>query len=114
MLAGLCGAFRQIVRAAEVNSCSAAMSERKRNLKRKAEPLEGPEKPPAARGAHRAAGWLQEKVAEARRNSAEFTFNLKRLRFLSEAQRVRQGRGAVLYWMARDQRVQGNYFKQQQ
>ncbi|KAI5103774.1 hypothetical protein C0J45_5400, partial [Silurus meridionalis] len=53
-------------------------------------------------------GWLQDTVAEIR-NSFECKFNTKRLRFLSEAQKVRQGCGAVLYWMARDQRVQDNW-----
>ncbi|XP_058251484.1 CPD photolyase [Hemibagrus wyckioides] len=88
---------------------SVIMAERKRNLKRKGEPLKGAEKLSAARGAEREAGWLQEKVAEIRRNSTECKFNMKRLRFLSDAQKVRQGCGAVLYWMARDQRVQDNW-----
>lgn len=89
------------------------MREKKRNLKREGEPMKGPEKLVAARGAERGEGWLREKVAEIRRNSAECKFNMKRLRVLSDAQKVRQGCGAVLYWMARDQRVQGNHLKQQ-
>ncbi|TSL47729.1 Deoxyribodipyrimidine photo-lyase [Bagarius yarrelli] len=84
------------------------MSERK-NLKRKGEPVKSPEKRSAAQGAEREAGWLQEKVAEIRRNSAECKFNMKRLRILSDAEKVKQGGGAVLYWMARDQRVQDNW-----
>ncbi|MCI4377822.1 hypothetical protein PGIGA_G00207860 [Pangasianodon gigas] len=92
-----------------VKRFSVIMPEKKRNLKRKGEPLKGPEKLSPGRGAERGAGWLQGKVAEIRRNSAECKFNMKRLRFLSDAQKVRQGCGAVLYWMARDQRVQDNW-----
>lgn len=92
----------------EVRRFSVIMSENKRNLKRKGKPMKGLEKLAAARGAERGERWLQEKVAEMRRNSAECKFNTKRLRFLSDAKKVRQGCGAVLYWMARDQRVQGN------
>ncbi|KAK3567812.1 hypothetical protein QTP86_026742 [Hemibagrus guttatus] len=108
----MCSVFRRIFhirRVSEVERFSVIMAEKKRNLKRKGEPMKGPEKLSAARGAEREAGWLQEKVAEIRRNSAECKFNMKRLRYLSDAQRVRQGCGAVLYWMARDQRVQDNW-----
>lgn len=93
-------------RVKEVKRFSVIMSEKKMSLKRKGELRKGPEK----RGGGEA-GWLQEKVLEIRRNSAECKFNPKRLRFLSDAQRVRQGCGAVLYWMVRDQRVQGNHLK---
>ncbi|XP_017328690.1 CPD photolyase [Ictalurus punctatus] len=93
----------------EVRRFSVIMSENKRNLKRKGKPMKGLEKLAAARGAERGERWLQEKVAEMRRNSAECKFNTKRLRFLSDAKKVRQGCGAVLYWMVRDQRVQDNW-----
>ncbi|XP_026791694.3 CPD photolyase [Pangasianodon hypophthalmus] len=93
----------------DVKRFSVIMPAKKRNLKRKGEPLKGPEKLSPGRGAGRGAGWLQGKVAEIRRNSAECKFNMKRLRFLTDAQKVRQGCGAVLYWMARDQRVQDNW-----
>lgn len=110
--------FSRILRVrfvSEVKRFSLIMPEdKKRNLKRRGEPLEAAEMPSAARGAGTGAGWLQDKVAVIRRNSAECQFNMKRLRFLSDAQNVRQVRGAVLYWMARDQRVQGNYLQQEQ
>lgn len=85
------------------------MSEKKRNLKRRGEPVKDVEKLSAARGADRGRGGGGGGMKEIRRNSAEFKFNMKRLRFLSDAQRVRQGCGAVMYWMVRDQRVQGNH-----
>lgn len=35
-------------------------------------------------------------------------FNIKRLRFISDTEKMKQGSKGVLYWMSRDQRVQGN------
>ncbi|KAI5612567.1 hypothetical protein C0J50_4299 [Silurus asotus] len=107
MYAGFSVFFR-LRRVLEVRRFAVIMSEKKKNLKRKAEPMKSPEKLSAPRGAEREAGWLQDTVAEIR-NSFECKFNTKRLRFLSEAQKVRQGCGAVVYWMARDQRVQDNW-----
>ena len=38
-----------------------------------------------------------------------FHFNKKRVRVLSKSQDVPQNAKAILYWMSRDQRVQGTY-----
>lgn len=58
-------------------------------------------------GGGRPAGWLQQDVAERRDHNTSCSFNAKRVRFLSDAQKIIRGRGAVIYWMSRDQRVQG-------
>ncbi|XP_026998251.1 CPD photolyase [Tachysurus fulvidraco] len=105
---GSCVVFRRVF-VSEVKRSSVIMSEKKRNLKRKGEPVKDVEKLSAARGANRGRGGGGGVMEEIHRNSAEFKFNMKRLRFLSDAQRVRQGCGAVLYWMVRDQRVQDNW-----
>ncbi|XP_030631243.1 CPD photolyase [Chanos chanos] len=57
----------------------------------------------------REAGWLEGEVAALRREAQGCRFDKKRLRFLSEAQKIKQGSDGVLYWMARDQRVQDNW-----
>lgn len=59
----------------------------------------------------RAAGWLQDLVKEQRTEKKEMKFNKKRLRFLSDTQKIKQGSEGVLYWMLRDQRVQGKHLK---
>ncbi|KAL7876661.1 hypothetical protein AOLI_G00116240 [Acnodon oligacanthus] len=59
--------------------------------------------------AERQAGWLQLEVAELRARNAACKFDARRVRFLSENQKVPQACGGVLYWMARDQRVQDNW-----
>uniref|UniRef100_A0A7N6AN66 Deoxyribodipyrimidine photo-lyase n=1 Tax=Anabas testudineus TaxID=64144 RepID=A0A7N6AN66_ANATE len=40
---------------------------------------------------------------------AEGLFNRKRLRFISDTEKIKQGSEGVLYWMSRDQRVQDNW-----
>lgn len=40
-------------------------------------------------------------------NIQEFKFNKKRCRLLSKSMDLRNAGGGVLYWMSRDQRVQG-------
>lgn len=55
----------------------------------------------------RAADCLQDLVDQQRSENRGMTFNKKRLRFLSDAEKVKQGSKGVLYWMSRDQRVQG-------
>ncbi|XP_064615560.1 deoxyribodipyrimidine photo-lyase-like [Liolophura sinensis] len=54
---------------------------------------------------------LVKKIEEARKNVArsiaDFKFNKKRVRMLSEAVEFEEDNGAVVYWMSRDQRVQG-------
>ncbi|XP_067461423.1 CPD photolyase [Thunnus thynnus] len=57
----------------------------------------------------RAAGWLQELVRQQRTEKKEMKFNKKRLRFLSDTQKIKQGSEGVLYWMSRDHRVQDNW-----
>ncbi|XP_036410274.1 CPD photolyase [Megalops cyprinoides] len=83
--------------------------------KRKGEPVEaGGNKqpkvvPPKEGKKKREQGWLESEVAEARRGAQGVKFNERRLRHLSEAQKVKQGTQGVLYWMSRDQRVQDNW-----
>lgn len=57
----------------------------------------------------RAGGWLQSLVQEQRSEKKEIKFNKKRLRFISDAEKVKQGSEGVLYWMLRDHRVQGKH-----
>lgn len=58
-----------------------------------------------------------EDIVEERKNAAssvkQFKFNKKRVKILSEAQDIPIRAQSVLYWMSRDQRVQGifNYVK---
>ncbi len=61
----------------------------------------------------RAAGWLQDHVKQQRTENKEKKFNKKRLRFISDAEKIKQGSEGVLYWMSRDQRVQGTHNSQQ-
>jgi len=62
-------------------------------------------KPAGERG--REPGWLLQEVSELRRAAQGCEFNKKRLRYLSNTQKIKQGSDGVLYWMSRDQRVQG-------
>lgn len=55
----------------------------------------------------KAAGWLHSLIRQQREDKKDMKFSKKRQRFISETQKVRQGSGGVLYWMLRDQRVQG-------
>lgn len=55
----------------------------------------------------RAQGWLQDLVMQQRTEKKEMKFNKKRLRFISDAQKIKQGSEGVLYWMSRDHRIQG-------
>lgn len=57
------------------------------------------------------AGWLQDSVKEQRQNNKEMKFNKKRLRFISDTHKMKQGSEGVLYWMSRDHRVQGKHLK---
>ncbi|KAM3603728.1 uncharacterized protein V6R79_001267 [Siganus canaliculatus] len=57
----------------------------------------------------KAGGWLQDLLKQQRADKREMKFNKKRLRFISDAQKIKQGAGGVLYWMSRDQRVQDNW-----
>lgn len=57
----------------------------------------------------RAEGWLQEHVRQQRKGEKEMKFNKKRLRFVSDTEKIKQGSEGVLYWMSRDHRVQDNW-----
>lgn len=56
-----------------------------------------------------AGGWLQDLVKQQRTENKEMKFNKKRLRFISDTEKMKQGTEGVLYWMSRDQRVQGKH-----
>ncbi|XP_043073832.1 CPD photolyase [Puntigrus tetrazona] len=88
-----------------------SMSANKRKPKRQKEAADGPAgKEPRLTGASaRESGWLPKEVTELRRAARGCDFNKKRLRCLSDAQKIKQGSGGVLYWMSRDQRVQDNW-----
>lgn len=55
----------------------------------------------------KAGGWLLEAVKQQRAENKEMSFNSKRLRFISDTEKIKQGSEGVLYWMLRDHRVQG-------
>ncbi|XP_029970321.1 CPD photolyase [Salarias fasciatus] len=57
----------------------------------------------------RSRGWLRSELQQQRADNKDMKFNEKRLRFISEARKVKQGSEGVLYWMWRDQRVQDNW-----
>lgn len=87
---------------------------RKASITAKAPKAKQPKFAPLKEGKRESAeGWLQEQVAEQRRDAKDLKFNKKRLRFLSETRKIKQGSEGVLYWMTRDHRVQGNYCSNQ-
>ncbi|XP_041659813.1 CPD photolyase [Cheilinus undulatus] len=57
----------------------------------------------------KAGGWLQDHLRQQRTDNKDMKFNKKRLRFISETEKIKQGSEGVLYWMLRDQRVQDNW-----
>ncbi|XP_053185587.1 CPD photolyase isoform X1 [Scomber japonicus] len=57
----------------------------------------------------RATGWLEELLNQKRSEKKDMKLNKKRLRFLSDTQKIKQGSEGVLYWMLRDHRVQDNW-----
>ncbi|XP_075876939.1 CPD photolyase isoform X2 [Nelusetta ayraudi] len=57
----------------------------------------------------KASGWLLGHLKQMRKDNWEMKFNKKRLRFISDTQKIKQGSEGVLYWMSRDQRVQDNW-----
>ncbi|XP_069568604.1 CPD photolyase [Brachyistius frenatus] len=83
--------------------------------KRKASAAAAAEKEPStkqrkvAEEKERAGGWLQSLVQEQRSEKKEMKFNEKRLRIVSDAEKIKQGSEGVLYWMLRDHRVQDNW-----
>ncbi|XP_074544074.1 CPD photolyase [Halichoeres trimaculatus] len=54
-------------------------------------------------------GWLQEHLKQQRTENKDMKFNKKRRRFVSDAEKIKQGSEGVLYWMSRDQRIQDNW-----
>lgn len=60
----------------------------------------------------KASGWLLGHLKQMRKDNWEMKFNKKRLRFISDTQKIKQGSEGVLYWMSRDQRVQGKNLKE--
>lgn len=69
---------------------------------------EGTELPPVSRRRRKEE---EEAVQEARRRAApsvrEFKYNKKRVRLVSQGSDLKDGARCILYWMSRDQRVQG-------
>lgn len=61
----------------------------------------------------KASGWLWGQLKQMRNDNEEMKFNRKRLRFISDTQKIKQGSAGILYWMSRDQRVQGNILKKE-
>lgn len=84
---------------------SAAAGEEHRAKQQKLAPVKEEKK-------EKVGGWLQSLVQQQRSEKKDMKFNKKRLRFLSDNEKIKQGSEGVLYWMLRDQRVQGNPSKQ--
>ncbi|NP_957358.1 CPD photolyase isoform X2 [Danio rerio] len=87
------------------------MSANKNNLKRqmKSTISAGGKQPKLTGEKGKESGWLLKEVAELRRAAQGCEFNKKRLRYLSDTQKVKQSSQGVLYWMSRDQRIQDNW-----
>lgn len=65
--------------------------------------------PPKKEKKEKVAGWLQDSVKQQRLNNKEMKFSKKRLRFISDTHKMKQGSEGVLYWMSRDHRIQDNW-----
>ncbi|XP_036938634.1 CPD photolyase isoform X1 [Acanthopagrus latus] len=57
----------------------------------------------------RAPGWLQDFLQQQRAEGKEIKLNKKRIRVISDTEKIKQGSEGVLYWMSRDHRVQDNW-----
>ncbi|KAE8291179.1 Deoxyribodipyrimidine photo-lyase [Larimichthys crocea] len=57
----------------------------------------------------KAGGWLQDLMKQQRTEKKDMKFNKKRLRVISDTEKIKQGSEGVLYWMSRDHRVQDNW-----
>lgn len=100
-------------RPTSVISCLTIMSDKKRKA------TSVPAKEPSAKQQklapmkeekeEKAEGWLRVVLRQRRAENKEMKFNKKRLRFISDAEKIKQGSEGVLYWMSRDQRVQDNW-----
>ncbi len=53
---------------------------------------------------------IESKRANFSPNILKFKFNKKRCRLLSKSMDIAESGGGILYWMSREQRVQGNIF----
>lgn len=90
----------------------ATMSDRKRKATSAAkEPSAKQQKlaPMKEEKKERAGGWLLDLLKQQRTEKKEMKFNKKRIRFISDTEKIKQGTKGVLYWMLRDQRVQDNW-----
>lgn len=59
----------------------------------------------------KAGGWLQDLMKQQRTEKKDMKFNKKRLRVISDTEKIKQGSEGVLYWMSRDHRVQGKHIQ---
>ncbi|XP_056912043.1 CPD photolyase [Takifugu flavidus] len=92
--------------------CGSTMFDRKRKAKSAArEPAAKRQKLARTKEVKqaKAGGWLQGAIQQQRKKNKEMSFNKKRLRFISDAKKIKQGSEGVLYWMLRDHRVQDNW-----
>lgn len=90
------------------------MSDQKRKAKSAAKgPAAKQQKLASTKGVkkEKAGGWLQEVIQQQRTENKEMRLNGKRVRFISDAEKIKQGSQGVLYWMLRDHRVQGDHLK---
>lgn len=90
--------------------CGSTMSDQKRKATSAAkEPVGKRQKlaPTKEEKKEKDGGWLLEVVEQQRTENKEMSFNTKRLRFISDTKKIKQGSEGVLYWMLRDHRVQG-------
>ncbi|KAL0966778.1 hypothetical protein UPYG_G00300020 [Umbra pygmaea] len=53
--------------------------------------------------------WLQGEVEEQPNENKDLKLNKRRMRFLTQTQKIKQGSEGVVYWMNRDHRVQDNW-----
>lgn len=86
------------------------MSDKKRKMRSAAkEPVAKRQKLPPTKEEkqEKAGGWLLKVVEQQRTENKGMSFNAKRLRFISDTEKIKQGSEGVLYWMLRDHRVQG-------
>lgn len=101
------------ISSSSIRSSSSTMSDKKRKApsaaagpgakQQKLVPVKEEEKK------QKAGGWLQDLLQRQRTEKKEQKFNKKRLRFISEEEKMKQDSEGVLYWMSRDHRVQDNW-----
>ncbi|XP_073346976.1 CPD photolyase [Pagrus major] len=99
-------------RSASVFTSQTIMSDKKRKTKSAAAgPRAKQQKvaPMKEEKRERAPGWLQDLLQQQRTDQKEMKLNKKRLRVISDTEKMKQGSEGVLYWMSRDHRVQDNW-----